>query len=593
MRFRLIRLRFRRRWRKGQQQVEDLGQQAEQGIEQHLFKRFNRLKPVRRFVGGWLLLMCLLIGALVAQNFLLSGYFQTLQAVPGGLYNEGVLGTFTNANPLYATSDADTTVAHLVFAGLFQYDDQNKLVGDLAASYTVDPKGNLYTVKLKPGLTWQDGRPLTSEDVVFTYRLIQNPDAQSPLSGGWQGITIAAPDPLTVTFKLSSPLASFPYSLTNGIVPMHLLKNIPPAELRSADFNTVRPVGAGPFSWKDIQVAGTDPASAQEQITLLPFEHYQGGTPKLDQFVVHAFADKAQLTAAYKANQLNGVEGLDQVPADTSHVVSPQAHSFLLTAATMVFFKTSAGYLADSAVRSALVRGVDTQAIIGRLDYPTHAVREPLLVDQLAYDPAYKQAGYDLPAARAQLDAAGWLLGSNGYRAKGGHTLSFRLIAADTPEYHLVVHDLNAYWQKLGVKLNPEFLSPSDFQNSLSGHDYDAVLYGISIGVDPDVFVYWDSSQADIRSANRLNLSEYKNATADASLEAGRTRLDPALRTLKYRPFLQVWQQDNPALGLYQPRLLYLTNGAVVGLKVHSLNTPVDRFDNVQNWEIREAKVTN
>src|SRR4051812_11781086 len=109
MRFRLVKLRFRRRLRKGQQQVEDLGQQAEQQIEEHLFRRFTRLIRVRRFVAGWLLLMGLLIGGLVAQNILLSNYFQKVSAVPGGIYNEGVLGTFTNANPLYATSDVDTT----------------------------------------------------------------------------------------------------------------------------------------------------------------------------------------------------------------------------------------------------------------------------------------------------------------------------------------------------------------------------------------------------------------------------------------------------------------------------------------------------
>ncbi|HVX56773.1 MAG TPA: hypothetical protein VHA37_03505, partial [Candidatus Saccharimonadales bacterium] len=101
------------------------------------------------------------------------------------------------------------------------------------------------------------------------------------------------------------------------------------------------------------------------------------------------------------------------------------------------------------------------------------------------------------------------------------------------------------------------------------------------------------SSQADVRSANRLNLSEYKNATADEALEAGRTRLDPALRTIKYRPFLQAWQQDAPAVGLYQPRLLYLTNGTVAGLSDAPINTPPDRFINVQNWEIRQARVTN
>jgi hypothetical protein len=90
-----------------------------------------------------------------------------------------------------------------------------------------------------------------------------------------------------------------------------------------------------------------------------------------------------------------------------------------------------------------------------------------------------------------------------------------------------------------------------------------------------------------------LNLSEYKNQTADTALESGRTRTNPAVRAIKYKAFLQAWQQDNPALGLYQPRLLYLTHGNVAGLGTHAINTAADRLNNVANWEIRQAKVTN
>jgi peptide/nickel transport system substrate-binding protein len=117
-------------------------------------------------------------------------------------------------------------------------------------------------------------------------------------------------------------------------------------------------------------------------------------------------------------------------------------------------------------------------------------------------------------------------------------------------------------------------------------------LYGVSVGVDPDVYVYWHSSQADALSPVRLNLSEYKSSQADASLEAGRTRLDPALRTEKYKPFLQAWQADAPALGMYQPRFLYITHGQVFGLSQHAVNSDADRFTNVQNWEVRQARKT-
>ncbi len=592
MRARLIRLRFRRGLRERQQQVEDLGSQAEENFEQHLIKRLNRLAPVRRFVGVWLGLLLLLVGGLVVQNLALSDYFQTLRPIPGGVYSEGIVGRFTNANPLYATSDADATVARLVFAGLLTSDPSGKMIGDLASDYSTADHGKTYTVHLRPHLTWQDGQPLTSADVVFTYQSIKNPDAQSPLMSSWLGIDVSAPDSRTVVFKLPSPLAAFPHNLINGIVPRHLLAQVPPADLRSADFNTIRPVGAGPFAWQAVQVSGNDPAKAQEQIGLTAFRGYHGGPPKLQKFIVRVFASQKQLVEAFTTHQLTAMEGVSDVSSSVRQGKGVQVHNLLLRAANMVFFKVSSGVLAEQPVRQALIQGIDVGTIISQLDYPTHAVNEPLLAGQLGYDPALTQRPFDLKTAQKILSDNGWQSGKDGIRSKNGRPLAFSLAAADTAEYHQVAGNLQRQWQALGVKLTPRFQNAADFQTTLAQHDYDAVIDGISIGVDPDIFVYWDSSQADIRTA-RLNFSEYKNATADTALEAGRTRLDPPLRIIKYKPFLEAWQQDSPALGLYQPRLLYLTNGPVAGLTNQPISTALDRLDNVQNWQIRQAKVTN
>ncbi len=593
MQIRLLRLRFRRRLRKGQKQVEDLGTQAEQQIERHLFRRFERLSEIRRFVISWTGLLLILIIGLILQNLNLSGYFQTLQAVPGGIYNEGIYGRFTNANPLYATNSVDTSVSRLIFAGLLKYNSDGQLVGDLASGYSTDDHGIVYTVHLRPHLTWQDGQPLTSADILFTYNLIQNPDAQSPLEGSWQGITVSAPDAHTVVFKLPGALASFPYNLTNGIVPQHLLAKVPPSDLRSADFNTVDPVGAGPFAWQAIQVNGSDPNNYQVQIALTPFAGYEGGKPKLQKFVVQVFSAEPQLIQAFANNQLTAIEGLDEVPGQLSHKASVIEHNLPLQAATMAFFKTSSGVLADQTVRHALVQAINVPSTLNHLGYPVRAVNEPLLIGQLGYNAAFAQPKFNLSAAQAELTADGWLAGKDGWRMKSGQPLTFTLSAANNQDDNLIAEQLKQQWRTLGVKVNIDYLDTIDLQNALAYHSYDAVLDGISIGTDPDVFVYWDSSQADIRSANRLNLSEYKNPVADASLEAGRSRLDPADRVVKYKPFLEAWQADSPALALYQPRILYLTNGSVHGLDDRPLNTPVDRFNNVQNWEIRVAKVTN
>jgi peptide/nickel transport system substrate-binding protein len=594
MQFRGIRLRFRRHIRKSQKQVEELGSQAEQQLEQHFFNRFDRLLPVRRFIIGWVGLLILLIGGVLGQNLALSNYYQTLHTIPGGIYTEGVLGRFTNANPIYATSEADTTISRLVFASLFTADDQGTLNPELASGYSVNTKGTVYTVHLKPNLKWQDGQPLTSADVVFTYHAIQNPDALSPLQSSWEDVGVTAPDPLTVIFTLPDPLASFPYSLTNGIVPEHILASVPATDLRSADFNTIHMIGSGPFSLQGIQVSSNgNPNQDEEQIALVPFAGFTGGKPKLDKFIVDVYANQTALTRAFSSGQLTAMEAINPPSRSVQTKPGVVANSLILRAANMVFFKTSSGVLADPQVRLALVSGTNVPALLNQLGYDTPQVREPLLVGQLAYDPTYAQASFDQAAAQKQLTADGWIVGANGLRNKTGQPLAFTLTVADTAENHLVASILQKQWRALGVQVSVQYLDAVDFQNALTYHNYSAVLNGISIGIDPDVFVYWASSQASISATNDLNFSEYKNSTADVSLEAGRTRLDPLLRTIEYKPFLQAWQQDAPAVGLYQPRLLYLTNGYVNGLQPGPIVTSADRFNNVQNWEIRQAKVTD
>ena len=77
------------------------------------------------------------------------------------------------------------------------------------------------------------------------------------------------------------------------------------------------------------------------------------------------------------------------------------------------------------------------------------------------------------------------------------------------------------------------------------------------------------------------------------ALEGGRTRSDPALRAVKYQPFLQAWQQDAPALGLYQPRYLYVSRVNIYGLSEHKINTLTDIYNNVQNWEMLTGKIAD
>jgi peptide/nickel transport system substrate-binding protein len=589
---RAFKLRFRRRLRLQKLQVEEFGQQAEQQLERNFFKRLERLAGVRRFVITWLVLLVLVAGCVVAQMRGLRAYYQTTQAVAGGTYTEGVLGAFTNASPLYATSPVDVAVSKLLFASLFTYNQQNELVGDLAQGYSLDARGTTYTVQLKPNLRWHDGAKLTAQDVVFTYQLLQNPDARSPFNSSWRGIKVAAANDTTITFTLPSQLAAFPYSLTNGIVPQHILGDKNPNSLRTLTFNSSQPIGAGPFKLNGLEVNGVSSETREEYVVLEPYANYHAGAPKLDRFIVRSFRSPERLTQAFKAQEVNAMVGFTQLPGDLAKDKSVQVYNLPFTAEVMTFFKTSEGVLSSTRVRQALVRAADVPAIIENLGYPTTPVRTPLLQGQPGYTASFAQPGYNVAEANALLDAEGWQKGDDGVRRKANLPLTFRLHVQEGSEYAQVALQLKQQWAVVGVKVEIVTEQSIYFQTTLNSHAYDALLHGISIGKDPDVFVYWDSKNADEGATNRLNFSEYKSPLADSALQAGRTRTDTALRSVKYQPFLQAWQADAPALGLYQPRFLYITRTPVYGLSEKPINSEVERFRNVNNWMIRTAGVS-
>ncbi|MBI2588846.1 peptide ABC transporter substrate-binding protein [Candidatus Saccharibacteria bacterium] len=584
--------RWRRHFRRHQRGAVELGVQADQQIEKLLLRRLGRLVSVRRFIFLWISLFILMFFFGVIQLRALSPYYQSLKPVPGGIYSEGILSTFRNANPLYATTEADIALSHLVFAGLFKYDNANGFAADLAKDWSVGPTPTHYTVHLRQGLSWHDGAPFTADDVVFTYKTIQDIESQSALYSNWRDITVKKVDNYTVTFDLPNALSPFPLSLTNGIIPAHILKKIPPTQLRSNSFNS-QPIGMGPFQWKFIELLTSSGFGSEQRITLAAFDKYWAGRPKLDGFNLLVFSNEQQLLNAFNKKQINAVGGLEALPDELADDSNVQVYNTPLTSAVMAFFNNSRGVFADAAVRRALVSGIDRQPLSKITGFPTQLVDSPLLHNQLGYSSDLMQLPYDPSLANQLLDQAGWLRTGQGFRSKNNQTLVLNLRSQNTRQYTVLSQYLQTQWAKLGVKVEVQFYDANDLGSQIiANHDYDILVYAINIGIDPDIFAYWNSSQASVNSQGHLNLSEYKSGPADQALEAGRTRGDPVVRVVKYRAFATVWRDDAPALALYQPNFLYVTRGPVFGYERKSTNTAADRFYNVQNWMIRQKRQT-
>lgn len=585
------RLRWRRKYKRSRQHVEGLGDTAEEHIDKHFFRRLTRFAGVRRFVSSWLLLIVLLAGITIAQTRALGKYYLDTKPVAGGAHTEGMVGAFTNANPLYAVGAVDTTVSRLVFSGLLKLGPDGELESDLAQTWTVNEAGDTYVVRLKPNIKWHDGTPLRVEDVLFTFETAAHPDAKSPLFQTWREVIVTATDDRTIEFKLKNPLATFAYSLTTGILPAHLLEKFGPEQLRSASFNTLSPVGTGPFKWQAIETLGGR-EDLRQQVGLTRFDNYVNGRPELEQFVLHAYTNQEQLIEAFTRQQISAMVGLDSVPDEVADDSSLHTYSNPLSAATTVFLRNDVPQLKLPAVRQALLQAVNVPELIKQLGYPVVAVDNALLKEHFAYSPRYKQHGHNIDKANQLLDKAGWRRGADGIRQnKKGEPLTLRLYAQSTADFTKVSQVIQDAWKEIGVQAEVILQSAEDLQNTIANRSYDVIMSGITIGPDPDVFPYWHSSQFDPRSNSRLNFAHYNSGQADVGLETARTRVDPELRKVKLEPFQVAWQKDVPGFSLYQPRMLYITHGEVFEYGAKRMTDPADRLWNVHEWMIRRGQV--
>lgn len=576
----------RRVFRSRKRQVGDLTESASQHIDRHVFRRLNNFAEVGRFMIAWVLLLIVLTGGVIYQTRSLSEYYLTTKSTDGGILTEGIIGSYTTPNPLFASTTIDLSVSKLIFNSLLSYDENGVLVNDLAASIKRSDDGLVYTVALKEGVLWQDGTEFTSKDVLYTYKAIQNPDTRSPYIVSWRGVTIAAPEKHKVTFTLPAPINAFPLSLTTGIVPSHILKDVDPEQLRSSDFN-FSPVGTGPYKLSNVvRLDDFESIAKRQRIETVRNDAYFKGRPSLEAIVVYALTSEQEIQEFLDKRTIDSAV-FNSNPGQLGEGIITQ--TIPLLAGSYVFFNTSKAPFDNLEFRKAIASAINVPEIIKDLGFPVQKVDSPLLSTHVGYDPALVQTKYNIEQAKTLLDQLGYKPDANGIRQKDGKQLQFSITTLDESDFSAIASGLQSTLNRdLGIKVDIITKKPAELQPLLLQHSYDALIYGITLSVDPDVYAYWHSSQA---INDRFNLSMYKSTTADSALEAGRSRPDIDLRAAKYKPFLESWVNDVPAKGLYQPPVFYVSRVRIYGFEPQRLNSTPDRFYNVHNWQITTAEL--
>ncbi len=369
---------------------------------------FKILSIKERFVFLGFLLLFLAAFTTLSLNI----YYSSTIEMPteGGVHIEGIIGQPRFINPIYANSDADRDLVQLIFSGLMRYNTELNVVPDLAEIFNIEDD-RIYTFTLKKELKWQDGNPITADDVIFTIKTIQNPDFKSPLQANWVGVDVEKVDDLTIRFILKKPYAAFLENCTVGILPQHIWQNIPPENF-AFDSHNLDAIGSGPFKIKKIKEKNVQVT----YITLNQNSLYHGKKPNISEIKFLFFQNEESLIKATKKGDVNGVSLTSAVSIDKEW----ENHLMSLPRYFAIFFnQQKSEVLKDEDVRLALNYATNKNDIVKQV---LNIENEELINQKVVDSPILpKIYGFELPENIYEFnpEKAKEILEEAGYKGEG------------------------------------------------------------------------------------------------------------------------------------------------------------------------------
>ena len=522
------------------------------------------------------------------------------------ILREGAVGSVTTLNPLFARTPVEHDLDALIFSGLTRLGPNDAVEPALAASWTVNKVGSVYTFHLDPAAVWQDGVPVTAQDVVYTVQATQATGYTGPLAGAFLGVTVQALDPETVQFTLQSPTADFLLSTTLPILPAHLLASVPVTALEQNSFS-LQPVGAGPFRITSLDASGATlmrvvpprPAPSPRAgavLPALPTPPNSGvAPPGVEGIRFSFFRDQAALASAFRAGQLDTAGGLDpETSAALASLPGVQLLQYPRALLAAVVFNLRVGHhpFDNPHVRMAMLESIDRTSIMSQLLGGTGYLADSLVPPfSWAFDAkAAGHVSYNRTAAAKELEAAGWKKSKGAWFRPGSkQAVAVELLTlnkATNPLDYAIAQDVAAAWRSMGLRVTLTPLSASELaQRRLVPGKFDAAVIDLNLGLDPDLYPLLSSTQA---VEGGSNVSGYQSAKLDPLLEAARQYASQSQRVKRFAALEKELAVEMPILPLFYTSYLYLVRSNVQGPAVNAVASGSDRFWNVLTWRTAE-----
>ncbi|HEV2149232.1 MAG TPA: ABC transporter substrate-binding protein [Longimicrobiaceae bacterium] len=419
-------------------------------------------------------------------------------------------------NPLTFSASESYQVVHLLFRALARRDSTlTNYDPDLLESWELQDSATVL-LRIRPGVKWHDGRPVTAEDVVFTIERQKDPATASPRQQDVIAVESArAVDSATVEVKLNRTGPSTLNALLEVIpVPKHLLDTIPADRMRFATFSQ-RPVGNGLFRFAEWQKG--------RQVVVEANGDAPEGRPPLDRIVMRPVTDPtARLT-----EMLNGNGGLTKVAAHQRQEVEKGANVELHSAAQVrpawIAWNTSRFPVNDPAVRRAILMGVDRKGIVqGLFGEQGQAALSPIPPKLRQSEGEVRPIPHDPAGAQQLLAQAGWRdTNRDGILDKNGRPLRVEVeYSAADPIRGDVLVAMQAQLRRIGVDLVPRSYERTTWVERLRNQEFTGSFWGWGWGpgvMGPNAEMVFHSRSAP---PNGPNFAGYSNPRVDALIDS-------------------------------------------------------------------------
>jgi peptide/nickel transport system substrate-binding protein len=566
-----------------------------------LIRILSNLSSFERVFVSMLLIVVFGSGTHLAYNTNKS----TLVEIPreGGTYTEGIVGTPRFINPLLAISHADKDLTSIVYAGLLTRNAEGDLIPELAESYSISEDGLKYTFILRENLVFHDDTPLTADDVIFTVEQAGNASVRSPVFANWDGVQVEKVDAKTIVFTLPKPYVPFLENLTLGILPAHIWSGLTAEEFPFSQFN-ITPIGSGPYR---VLAVDRDKSGIPSKYQLAKFENYALGEPYIHSLEFVLYNNEEEAFLAYTKGEVSAVNSVtpkrleEFLSTDTQHTTLVHRAPFLRVFG--IFFNHSKQpiFLRDE-VRKALELATPKKAIVGEilrgygtlLDSPLPLYLTKNTEDTSSTSAKETSTDNQIGQARLVLENAGWKRNTETgiYALEKDKTttpLSVSFSTVNTPELMQTAERIAQNWREVGAEVELKVFEPTDLtQSVIRPRRFDALLFGMVIGHELDLYAFWHSSQ---RNDPGLNIAQYADIEADSILEKIRIEQNPDVRKTLYQDFTKLVQEKNSAIFLYAPDFIYVVDDNVHNVSIHPIAETSERFDTIHTWNIETDKV--